>query len=72
VALAAGRAEPLTAAALDAEALVNWGKMHGLASLPHVPAIAMLDLAPGALAAATDAGAEPLARELGGKAERDG
>lgn len=50
---------------VDVEALVVWGKVHGLASLPRVPVIAMLALAPEAVEAATDPDSAPIARELG-------
>lgn len=50
---------------VDVEALVVWGKVHGLASLPRVPAITMLTLAPEAVEAATDPHSGPVARELG-------
>jgi AcrR family transcriptional regulator len=64
VAVVVASSRPASDADVDAEAIVVWGKVHGLASLPRVPVISMLELAPGAMAAATDLRTGPAAREL--------
>lgn len=50
---------------IEVAALVAWAKVHGLATLPHVPAVAALGLPPDALAAAADPAGGPVTRELG-------
>jgi AcrR family transcriptional regulator len=55
---------------IDVEALVAWAKVHGMATLPRVPAVAALGLDPGVLDAAADPARGPLARELGASSPR--